>query len=77
MKKTILTEKRTKSYTVTLGEFSGIEEDTPLEAAKNIARLLCQDDCPNRLVYDIVDEEMGDKFTVDLAEEDEDTVLPN
>lgn len=65
-----------RSYTVTLGCFNCIEEGNPLEAAKNIARLLCDDDCPNRLVYDVEDEQTGDKFTVDLAEEDEDAVLP-
>lgn len=68
---------KTKSYTVTLGGFNDIQEDSPLEAAKNIARLLCNDDCPNRLVYDVEDEQTGEKFTVDLAEEDEDAVLPN
>lgn len=67
---------KSKSYTVTLGGFSCIEEVSPLEAAKNIARLLCDDDCPNRLVYDVEDEQTGEKFTVDLAEEDEDAVLP-
>ena len=68
---------KTKSYTVTLGGFNVIQEDSPLEAAKNIARLLCNDDCPNRLVYDVEDEQTGEKFTVDLAEKDEDAVLPN
>lgn len=68
---------KTKSYTVTLGGFSLIKGGSPLEAAKNIARLLCNDDCPNRLVYDVEDEQTGEKFTVDLAEEDEDAVLPN
>lgn len=68
---------KNKSYTVTLGGFNYIREDNPLDAAKNLARFLCDIDCPNRLVYDVIDEQTGEKFTVDLAEEDEDAVLPN
>lgn len=68
---------KNKSYTVTLGGFNFIKGDSPLEAAKSIAKFLCDDDCPNSLVYDVVDEQTGEKFTVDLAEEDEDAVLPN
>jgi hypothetical protein len=29
------------------------------------------------MVYDVMDEETGEKFTVDLSEDDEDAVLPN
>jgi len=67
---------KTKSYTVVLAGFNCIQCDSPLEAAKKIAEWLLEDDGANRMVYDVEDEETGEKFTVDLAEEDEDAVLP-
>ena len=68
---------KTKSYTVTLGGFSLIKGGSPLDAAKKIAGWLLEDDGANRMVYEVEDENTGEKFTVDLAEEDEDAVLPN
>ena len=42
--------------------------------AKTIAKW-CKD--ANTFTYDVVDEETGEAFSVDLLENDEDAVLPN
>jgi hypothetical protein len=65
-----------KLYTITLGGFTSQEGETPLEATKRFVEFLkgCN---LNELVYDLVDDETGEKFSVDLSERDEDAVLPN
>jgi hypothetical protein len=65
-----------KEYTVSLGGFSAIYADSPLEAAKQLKNLLQETDL-NSLVYDVVDDESKQAYTVDLSEEDEDAVLLN
>lgn len=66
----------TKYYTITLGGFTAQEGENPLEATKRFVEFL--KDCNlNELVYDVEDEATGEKFTVDLSENDEDAVLPN
>jgi hypothetical protein len=72
MNKTVVTEKPNKSFTVVL---SGLLSDSPLDAAKKIAQWLLDDGGANSMVYEVEDEQTGEKFTVDL--EDEDAVLPN
>lgn len=62
-----------KSFKVSL-TFDGITGKNPLEVAKTIAKW-CED--ANTFTYDVVNEETGEAFTVDLSEEDEDAVLPN
>jgi hypothetical protein len=65
-----------KLYTITLGGFTSQEGETPLEATKRFVEFLkgCN---LNELVYDLVDDETGEKFSVDLSESDEDAVSPN
>jgi hypothetical protein len=62
-----------KTFKVSL-TFDGITGKNPLEVAKKIAKW-CED--ANTFTYDVVNEETGEAFTVDLLEEDEDAVLPN
>jgi len=62
-----------KSFKVSL-TFEGITGKNPLEVAKTIAKW-CED--ANTFTYDVVNEETGEKFTVDLSEEDADAVLSN
>jgi hypothetical protein len=65
-----------RHYNITLGGFSAQEGENPLEATKRFVEFL--KDCNlNELIYDVEDEETGEKFTVDLSENDEDSVLPN
>lgn len=65
-----------KYYNITLGGFSAQEGENPLEATKRFVEFL--KDCNlNELIYDVEDDETGEKFTVDLSENDEDAVLPN
>jgi hypothetical protein len=63
-----------KLYTISLGGFSSQEGETPLEATKRFVKFLkkCNLD---ELIYDVVDEETDEAFTVDLSEEDENAVL--
>jgi len=62
-----------KSFKVSL-TFEAITGKNPLEVAKMIAKW-CED--ANTFTYDVVNEETGEKFTVDLSEEDADAVLSN
>ena len=62
-----------QTYSVSLS-FTDIQADSPLEAAKKIVEWLKD---ANTMIYDVEDELTGNKFTVDLAEDDEDAVLPN
>ena len=62
------------SYKVSV-VFTDQKFHTPLEAAKYTAEVLKEES--NQVIYDVVDEETGEKFTVDLSEEDDDAVLPN
>ena len=64
-----------KIYTISL-RFDSQASENPLEAAKKIAKMLNEDGASD-LIYDVEDENTGEKFTVDLSEEDEDAVLPN
>ena len=66
-------EKNAPSFKVSL-TFEGITGNNPLEVAKTIAKW-CND--ANTFTYDVVNEETGEAFTVDLSEDDEDAVLPN
>jgi hypothetical protein len=65
-----------KEYTVSLCGFSAIYADSPLEAAKQLKNFLKETDL-NSLMYDVVDDESKQAYTVDLSEEDEDAVLLN
>lgn len=66
----------TKYYTITLGGFSAQEGENPLEATKRFVKFLRDCDL-NELIYDVEDDATGEKFTVDLSEDDVNAVLPN
>jgi hypothetical protein len=63
-----------KIYTVSVTLDSQVA-DNPLDAVKKACELLMRDG--DTFIYDVQDEETGEKFTVDLSEDDEDAVLPN
>ena len=65
-----------KQYSITLGGFTAQEGENPLEATKRFVEFL-QETNLNELVYDVEDEVTGEKFTVDLSEDDVNAVLPN
>ena len=61
-------------YTVKLGMFSGVEADSPLEAAKTIANWILNDSFDYS--YLVKNEETKECHSVDLSCDDEDAVLP-
>ena len=63
-----------QTYSVSL-TFTDIQAKNPLEATKKILKWIEED--ANTMIYDVEDELTGNKFTVDLSEDDEDAVLPN
>ena len=63
-----------KTFTVSL-TFTDMTSDNPLAAAKKACKWLVEDAAT--MIYDVENEQTGEKFTVDLSEEDEDAVLPN
>lgn len=62
-----------QTYSVSL-TFTDIQADNPLEAAKTILKWLVD---AETMIYDVEDELTGNKFTVDLSEDDDNAVLPN
>lgn len=67
-------EKKKKTYTVSVG-FTGISANSPLEAAKEIAKWLLEG--ADEMVFDVENEATNKRVSVDLSESDEDAVLPN
>lgn len=67
---------KSKSYTVSVS-FQGLDAENPLEAAKLACKWLLEDNDAENMIYDVVDEETNEVFTVDLSEDDENAVLPN
>ena len=67
------TEDNLQTYSISL-TFTDISADNPLEAVKKILDWL---EDANTMIYDVEDELTGDKFTVDLSEDDDNAVLPN
>lgn len=63
-----------KTFTIKL-EFTDVSSESPLDATKTILSWI--KDGVEDMTYDVKDEATGEAFTVDLAEEDEDAVLPN
>lgn len=66
-------------FTVTL-KLESFEAKTPLEAAQEALRLMLEwegdkQSCEN-MIFDVTDNITGEKFTVDMAEENN-QVLPN
>jgi len=70
------TNKMKKTFTVSV-TFTDMVSKNPLEAAKKACKWLLDNNDAKTMVYDVMDEETGEKFTVDLSEDDEDAVLPN
>jgi len=62
-----------QTFTVSL-TFESVDAKNPLEAVKTILKWL-EDD--SEMVYDVTNELTGEKFTVDMAEDEENQVLPN
>jgi hypothetical protein len=62
------------SFTVSL-TFECVTKKTPLKAAKDIAKW-CKESA-DTMIFDVINEQTKEKFTVDLSEEDENAVLPN
>ena len=68
-------------FTVTL-ELETVNAKTPLEAVRECLRMMLEHEEDKQscegFIYDVVDNITGEKFTVDMAEEeDEDKVIPN
>lgn len=61
-----------KTFTISL-IFNQIQAETPLEAAKEIKQWLR--DPLSEYVYDVIDEETMEHYSVDLDEFDEDAVI--
>jgi hypothetical protein len=66
-------EDNLQTYSISL-TFTDIQADNPLEAVKKILDWL---EDANTMIYDVEDELTGEKFTVDLSEDDDNAVLPN
>lgn len=66
-------EDNLQTYSISL-TFTDISANNPLEAVKKILDWL---EDANTMIYDVEDELTGEKFTVDLSEDDADAVLPN
>jgi len=62
------------SYTIVL-RFEVVEATNPLDATKQVREWI--KDGADIMIYEVEDEQTQEKFTVDLAEDDEDAVLPN
>lgn len=67
-------------FTITL-ELESFEANTPLEAVQEALRNMLeyeegQQACEG-MIYDVTDNITGEKFTVDMSEDDENKVLPN
>jgi hypothetical protein len=70
-----------QKFTVIL-ELESFEAKTPLEAVQEALRLMLEWEADKQscesMIFDVTDNITGEKFTVDMAEEnDEDKVLPN
>lgn len=65
-----------RTYTVSV-TFSDMVAKNPLDAAKTACRWLLENDDAENMIYDIQDEITGNKYTVDLSENDDAAVLPN
>jgi hypothetical protein len=65
-----------KTFTVSV-TFTDMVAKNPLDAAKTACKWLLKDGDAANMIYDVIDEDTENKFTVDLSEDDEDAVLPN
>jgi hypothetical protein len=65
-----------KTFSVSIS-FTDMVAKNPLEAAKKACKWLLENEDAKNMIYDVEDEITGEKFSVDLSEDDEDAVLPN
>ena len=71
-----------KTFTVSL-TFTDMTAENPLEAAKKACSWLLGEPIgdsvgdASKMIYDVIDEETNERFTVDLSEDDENAVLPD
>ena len=63
-----------KTYTISI-TFTDQQAKNPIEAVENFIEYLKED--ANMYIYDVEDEESGERFSVDMSEDDENKVLPN
>ena len=67
------TENKSRYYDVSIDGFEFLKAKNPLEAAKKLRKWIMEDN--GNVIYTVYDHETNEKFTVDLAEDDEDAVL--
>ena len=65
-----------KTFSVSIS-FTDMVAKNPLEAAKKACKWLLENEDAKNMIYDVEDEITGEKFSVDLSEDDENAVLPN
>lgn len=71
--------QRTIKYQIDMPTFKVIYEnelysaENPLDAAKSVRKDIIDSDV---LMFTVINEQTGEKFSVDLSEDDEDAVLP-
>jgi hypothetical protein len=71
-----------KTFSVSIS-FTDMVAKNPLDAAKKACKWLIGNptgysvDGADTMIYDVEDETTGEKFSVDLSEDDENAVLPN
>ena len=65
-----------KTFSVSIS-FTDMVAKNPLEAAKKACKWLLENEDAKNMIYDVEDETTGEKFSVDLSEDDENSVLPN
>jgi hypothetical protein len=65
-----------KTFSVSIS-FTDMVAKNPLEAAKKACKWLLENEDAKNMIYDVEDEITGEKFSVDLSEDDENSVLPN
>lgn len=65
-----------KTFSVSIS-FTDMVAKNPLDAAKKACKWLLENEDAKNMIYDVEDETTGEKFSVDLSEDDENSVLPN
>ena len=68
------TEHIENSFTINIS-FDFVNGTNPLDVAKEVSEWL--KDGAENMIYDVTNDTTGEKFTVDLSEDDADAVLPN
>lgn len=81
LKSIIANEKSTGQWFTINLELESFDAKTPLEAVQEALRLMLEwedgkQSCEG-MIYDVTDNITGEKFTVDMSEDDENKVLPN